>query len=72
MYSWRSYATLLPLIVGVLGILFWIAYSYNFCKKTPMIPLVILRDRTAAISYFGTVVQGLAVSAGSIVFSLHH
>jgi hypothetical protein len=60
MYPWRSLGTLLPLILGILGFLTWVVYSYYYCKN-PMIPLVVLKDRTAAISYFGTVIQGLAV-----------
>jgi hypothetical protein len=61
MYPWRSVGTLVPLIFGIFGIFVWIIYSYCYCKH-PMIPLVVLKDRTAAISYFGTMIHGLAVS----------
>jgi hypothetical protein len=60
-YPWRSLGTLLPLVLGIVGFISWVIYSYKYCKS-PMIPLVVLNDRTAAISYFGTVIQGLAVS----------
>jgi hypothetical protein len=49
-------------MLGVLGFFAWFIYSYRYCKS-PMIPLVVLNDRTAAISYFGTLIQGLAVGS---------
>jgi len=61
MFAWTSVATLMPLIIGVLLLLIWATYSYGICKS-PMIPLIVLADRTAAISYFGTILQGIIVS----------
>lgn len=65
MFAWNSLATLVPLLLGVLILLIWAMYSYGICKS-PMIPLVVLADRTAAISYFGTVLQGIIVSTITI------
>jgi len=66
MYPWNSLATQLPLVVGFLLLLIWVLYSYGICKA-PMIPLIVLADRTAAISYFGTVLQGVIVCVFPIV-----
>ncbi|RDI78683.1 hypothetical protein Vi05172_g11253 [Venturia inaequalis] len=60
MYSWSSWRTLVPLIGGVLVLVGWVMYSYSGIISNPMIPLVVLNDRTAAISYFGNLVHGLA------------
>jgi len=62
MYSWGSWRTIVPLIVGVVVLLSWMLYSYSGIISNPMIPLVVFKDRTAAISYFGNLVHGLAVS----------
>jgi len=59
MFSWKSYKTLLPLILGVVGLIGWALYS-ELISKNPMIPLRILADRNAAIHYYGNFVQGLS------------
>lgn len=61
MYSWGSWRTILPLVLGIVILFGWVVYSYSGIKSDPMIPLVVLNDRTAAISYFGNLVHGLAV-----------
>lgn len=61
MYSWSSWQTLVPLIGGVVVLVGWVMYSYSGIISNPMIPLVVLNDCTAAISYFGNLVHGLAV-----------
>lgn len=61
MYSWSSWRTLVPLLGGVLVLVGWAVYSYSGIISKPMIPLVVFNDRTAAISYFGNLVHGLAV-----------
>jgi hypothetical protein len=61
MYSWGSWRTIVPLVVGVVVLFSWVMYSYSGITSNPMIPLVVLKDRTAAISYFGNLVHGLAV-----------
>jgi len=66
-YAWNSLATTVPLIAGSLLFLMWSMYSYGICDK-PMIPLIVIADRTAAISYFGTVLQGIIVSLLSVSF----
>jgi hypothetical protein len=69
MFAWNSVATLIPLLLGALLLLIWAMYSYGICKS-PMIPLVVLADRTAAISYFGTVLQGIIVSVITITHNI--
>lgn len=61
MYPWNHWKTILPLILGVVGVAIFIVYS----KLTPLDPLIrgsIFQRRTASISCFGTVIQGTIVS----------
>jgi hypothetical protein len=60
MYNWGSWHTLVPLIVGVCGLIGWAFYEH-FGTSNPMIPLTVLRNRTASISYFGTMIHGIIV-----------
>ncbi|KIW07971.1 uncharacterized protein PV09_01870 [Verruconis gallopava] len=58
LHPWRSAGTLLPLLLGILCLSAWFIYSYKYCKS-PMIPAVVLSDRTAAVSFGGTFILGL-------------
>jgi hypothetical protein len=60
-YSWSSYQTWLPILLGglvVVGALFYEA----FVPSEPFIRLSVFHNRSAAIVYFLTLVQGLLVS----------
>ncbi|OCK75832.1 MFS general substrate transporter [Lepidopterella palustris CBS 459.81] len=57
MFAWSSWRTILPLVMGIVGLIAWVAYSH-FLTANPMIPLRILSDRTTAISYFATLIHG--------------
>lgn len=61
MYLWGSWRTMVPLVVGIIILFGWVFYSYSGIIPNPMIPLVVLNDRTAAISYFGNLIHGLTV-----------
>lgn len=61
MFAWSSWKNVFPLVLGVTGMLGWIAYSY-FWSDEPMIPVQVLNNRTSSISYASNVVQGIAVS----------
>jgi hypothetical protein len=57
-YSWKSYQTLVPLLVSGSGlILFWL--WEEFVAAEPLIRPATLKNRTAAATYFGIFVQGL-------------
>lgn len=60
MFAWSSWKTILPLVLGVTGMGAWLAYSHWLTNR-PMIPFRIMDNRTAVISYFGNLVQGLCV-----------
>lgn len=58
MYDWTSWRTLVPLIVGGVGLIafaFWEEYG----AKEPLIRTVIFKNRTAAASYVMTLVHGM-------------
>lgn len=57
-YAWDSWHTLVPLIVGAVGLLVFAFYEYRFAAD-PIIPPVIFQNRTATASFIGSVLQGL-------------
>jgi MFS family permease len=57
-YDWDSWRTLVPLIVGGVGLLVFAYYEYRFASD-PIIPPVIFENRTATVSFIGSVLQGL-------------
>ncbi|KAJ5708544.1 hypothetical protein N7488_008345 [Penicillium malachiteum] len=57
-YAWNSWHTLVPLIIGGVGLLVFAFYEYRFATD-PIIPPVIFQNRTATVSYIGSVFQGL-------------
>ncbi|KAK4618629.1 MFS transporter L2 [Fulvia fulva] len=58
MYAWDSYHTLVPLILGAAGCVAWLVYEF-VVPSNPILPLVILNDRTVAISLFSAFALGL-------------
>jgi hypothetical protein len=59
-YSWSSYQTLVPLLVSICGlVLFWL--WEEFMAAEPLIRPATLKNRTAAVTYFGIFVQGLVL-----------
>ncbi|KAJ5625473.1 hypothetical protein N7510_001782 [Penicillium lagena] len=57
-YAWDSWRTLVPLSVGIAGLLLFAFYEYRFASD-PIIPPVIFQNRTATASFIGSVLQGL-------------
>ena len=58
MYAWDSWRTLVPLIIGSIGLIafvFWEEYG----AKEPLIRTVVFKNRTAAASFFMTVLHGM-------------
>ncbi|KAL4736684.1 major facilitator superfamily domain-containing protein [Aspergillus similis] len=60
LYDWDSWRTLVPLIIGVVGLLVFSFYEYRFAKD-PIIPPKIFQNRTAAVSFAGSFLQGLVL-----------
>jgi hypothetical protein len=60
MYDWDSWRTLVPLIVGVVGCVGFGVYE-AFVASDPIIPTVLFKNRTTAVSYVSAVSSGLLV-----------
>ncbi|KAF6225133.1 hypothetical protein HO133_010329 [Letharia lupina] len=58
MFAWSSFRTLVPFILGICGLLVFVMYEI-YVAKTPLIPLRIFSNRTAAVNCFGTLVHGM-------------
>ena len=61
MYPWDHWRTLVPLCLGSVGLVGAIAYE-KYVPVEPMIPLSIFNNRSAAVTYIGTVLHGMVVS----------
>ncbi|WEW59306.1 hypothetical protein PRK78_004775 [Emydomyces testavorans] len=60
MYPWDSWRTLVPLIIGALGLLAFFFYE-SYLAAEPMIPITIFATRTAIVTYIETVLHGLVL-----------
>ncbi|OBT61057.1 hypothetical protein VE03_09146 [Pseudogymnoascus sp. 23342-1-I1] len=60
MYAWDSVQTLLPMIIGAVGLIVFIFYEKHIAAD-PMIPISIFEHRTAVVNYVGTLVHGLTL-----------
>lgn len=60
LYSWDSWHTLVPLIIGSVGLCVFAIYEWRIARL-PMIPPAIFQNRTALISFGGYAVVGLLV-----------
>jgi MFS family permease len=58
MYPWKSWRTIVPLILGICG---WIAFAFyeGMVAKYPLIPIRIFRNRTTSITYMQDALQGI-------------
>ncbi|KAI4266533.1 MAG: hypothetical protein L6R38_008683 [Xanthoria sp. 2 TBL-2021] len=57
-YPWTSWHTLVPLCLGIAGLITFITYE-EIVATEPLIRLVIFKNRTAAVSYIATVIHGM-------------
>ncbi|CAO1598150.1 hypothetical protein XANCAGTX0491_001922 [Xanthoria calcicola] len=57
-YPWTSWHTLVPLCLGIAGLITFIAYE-EIVAAEPLIRLVIFKNQTAAVSYSATVIHGM-------------
>ncbi|KAF3916766.1 hypothetical protein ABW20_dc0107863 [Dactylellina cionopaga] len=58
MYAWNSWRTLVPLIIGAAGLIGFIFYE-KYVAADPLIKMGVFGQRTAAVSYAGTVMHGV-------------
>ncbi|KAJ5900016.1 hypothetical protein N7495_004760 [Penicillium taxi] len=59
-YPWSSWHTLVPLIVGALGLIAFAYYEYRFATD-PIIPPMIFANITATVSFVESILQGLVL-----------
>ena len=59
-FAWTSYQTILPLALGVCGMIGFILYE-KYLAPDPLIRLAIFAQRTAVVNYFGTFVHGIVL-----------
>jgi MFS family permease len=67
MYSWSSWHTLVPLILGIGGLVGFSVYEAMIASQ-PLIPVVIFNNRTVAVNYVGCILHGIIL--WSIVYYL--
>lgn len=60
-YSWSSYKTWLPILLGGLAIIVDLVYE-SLAPQEPFIRILVFHDISSSISFFLTMVQGLIVS----------
>ncbi|KAH7418703.1 major facilitator superfamily domain-containing protein [Cadophora sp. MPI-SDFR-AT-0126] len=60
MYDWSSWRTLVPLILGLVGLTGFTVYSF-YISTEPLIRRTLFNTPTANVAYIGTLVQGLIV-----------
>lgn len=60
LYQWTSFRTLLPLVLGVVGLFVFVIVE-AYLPTEPMVSLKIFCSRTAASAYIGTFLHGMVV-----------
>ncbi|RDL36552.1 MFS general substrate transporter [Venustampulla echinocandica] len=60
MYSWSSWRTLVPLVLGLVGLASFIVYSI-YVSSEPLIRRTLFNTPTAVVAYIGTVLHGIIV-----------
>ncbi|CAI7608244.1 unnamed protein product [Penicillium pancosmium] len=60
MYSWSSWRTISPLILGVVGIAGFVAYEGKV-PHDPIVRLAIFKEKTALVTYLGTCIHGIVL-----------
>lgn len=60
MYSWSSWHTLVPLILGVAGL---VSFSFHeaMVASQPLVPIVIFDNQTVAVNYVGCFLHGVVL-----------
>ncbi|KAI4141473.1 MAG: hypothetical protein LQ340_007641, partial [Diploschistes diacapsis] len=71
LFPWSSWHTLVPLLLGLAGMLGFVYLELRVAQN-PLIPLRIFRPRTALINYYGTFVQGTILWCGLYYLPLYY
>lgn len=70
LHSWLSAQTIVPLVIGVLGIAAFVVFEGRWARN-PLMPLRIFSRRTAAAGYASTFFHGFIVWAMSYLLILY-
>ncbi|PGG96506.1 hypothetical protein AJ79_09566 [Helicocarpus griseus UAMH5409] len=60
MYSWISWRTLVPMLIGAVGLIAFILYEM-YMAVDPLIPIPVFDSRTAIVAYIGTALHGFVL-----------
>ncbi|KAJ5590773.1 Efflux pump [Penicillium hetheringtonii] len=60
MYPWSSWRTIVPLILGVVGIFILVFYEAKVPHE-PIVRLSIFKEKTALVTYLGTCIHGVVL-----------
>ncbi|KAI9045890.1 MFS general substrate transporter [Aspergillus affinis] len=71
MYSWSSWRTLVPLILGAVGLLIFIIYEI-YIPREPMIPHSVFTNRSAVIAFIASSLQGLILWSALYYMPLYY
>ncbi|CUS12084.1 unnamed protein product [Tuber aestivum] len=58
MYPWDHWRTLVPLVLGIVGLAGFVLYE-RLVAKEPLIHLAVFSTRTALVNYLGTIMHGM-------------
>ncbi|KAF8685508.1 Iron permease [Rhizoctonia solani] len=61
LHPWKSYQVLVPLVVGLLGLLVTFVYEFNWATE-PILPRELLWNRTSLSGYLGVFLHGILVT----------
>lgn len=56
--AWASYKTILPLVLGVIGLAVFFLYEFRVAKE-PMVPFELVNNRTSVLGYVTAFLHGL-------------
>ncbi|KAF2115472.1 major facilitator superfamily domain-containing protein [Lophiotrema nucula] len=59
-FPWKDARTLVPLLIGFLGIMVFLIFEQKFAKS-PLIPLADFNNRTCLLTFFCTLLHGLVL-----------
>jgi ATP/ADP translocase len=68
-HSWKSAATLAPIIVGLLGVAAFFAWQV-YRKEHTLLPMSIFYNRSAIAAFYGALINGLLVGLPFSLFDL--
>ncbi|KAI1759465.1 putative MFS transporter [Hypoxylon sp. FL1150] len=71
MFPWSSYQALIPLIVGFLGMVFFLYWEFSYASE-PIVNKRIFRSWTAVSAYIQTMVHGLIIYASIYFLTLFY